>query len=123
MKLRVAVVGAGFIGQLHARVISESPLAQLAAIVDVDQEAGKRLASNFGVDSYPSVGSICEDPGVDAAIVAGSPTRPRGAADHFLQRGRAVLAGDAGGTERNYDPPLSPGRPRAGSGVVLEAPS
>src|SRR2546421_5680290 len=91
MKLRVAVVGAGFIGQLHARVISESPLAQLAAIVDVDQEAGKRLASIFGVDSYPSVGSICEAPRVDAAIVAVPDTDHEAPATLFLQAGKAVL--------------------------------
>jgi predicted dehydrogenase len=38
MRLRVAVIGAGYIGQLHARVIAESPLAQVAAIVDVNRE-------------------------------------------------------------------------------------
>src|SRR6266704_5999681 len=70
MRLRVAVVGAGFMGQLHARVISESPLAQLAAIVDVDQDVAERVASNFGVASYLSVNAICEDREVDAAIVA-----------------------------------------------------
>src|SRR5437870_9312015 len=77
MRLRVAVVGAGFIGQLHARVIAESPLAKLAAIVDVDRDARETVASHFGVDSYPSVDSICEDPEVDATIVAVPDTATR----------------------------------------------
>jgi len=59
MRLRVAVVGAGFMGQLHARVISESPLAELAAIVDVDRDTAERLASSFGV-SEPNASALPE---------------------------------------------------------------
>src|SRR6266581_6871123 len=92
MRLRVAVVGAGFMGQLHARVISESPLAELAAIVDVDRDtAAERLASSFGVASYPSVDSICDDRGVDAAIVAVPDTAHEEPATRLLRAGKAVL--------------------------------
>src|SRR2546429_4806289 len=91
MRLRVAVVGAGFIGQLHARVSSESPLAKLAAIVDIDREARETVASHFGVDSYPSVDSICEDPEVDATIVAVPDTAHEEPATRLLQAGKAVL--------------------------------
>src|SRR3989440_12315351 len=91
MRLRVAVVGAGFIGQLHARVISESPLAKLAAIVDVDQDARETAASRFGVDSYPSVDSICEDPEVDATIIAVPDIAHEEPATRLLQAGKAVL--------------------------------
>jgi predicted dehydrogenase len=91
MKLRVAVVGAGFIGQLHARVISESPLAQLAAIVDVDQDVAERVASNFGVAWHRSVDAICEDRAVDAAIVAVPDTAHEEPATRLLHAGKAVL--------------------------------
>src|SRR5438094_4189018 len=91
MRLRVAVVGAGFIGQLHARVISESPLAKLAAIVDIDREARETVASHFGVDSYPSVDSICEEQEVDATIVAVPDTAHEEPATRLLQAGKAVL--------------------------------
>jgi myo-inositol 2-dehydrogenase/D-chiro-inositol 1-dehydrogenase len=91
MRLRVAVVGVGFMGQLHARVIAESPVAQLAAIVDVDRDAGERVASKFGVTSYPSVDSICEDREVDAAIVAVPDTAHEEPATRLLQAGKAVL--------------------------------
>src|SRR5205814_6678807 len=91
MRLRVAVVGAGFMGQLHARVISESPLAELAAIVDVDRDTAERLASSFGVASYPSVDSICDDRGVDAAIVAVFDTAHEEPATRLLRAGKAVL--------------------------------
>ena len=78
-------------GQLHARVISESPLAQLAAIVDVDQDVAERVASNFGVPAYLSVNAICEDPGVDATIVAVPDTAHEEPATRLLHAGKAVL--------------------------------
>src|SRR5256885_7570821 len=95
MRLRVAVVGAGFMGQLHARVISESPLAELAAIVDVDRDTAERLASSFGVASYPSVDSICDDRGVDAAIVAVPDTAHEEPATRLLRAGKAGVLGEA----------------------------
>src|SRR5438045_4707825 len=91
MRLRVAVVGAGFMGQLHARVISESPLAQLAAVVDVDQDVAERVASNLGVAWYRSVDAICEDKAVDAAIVAVPDTAHVEPATRLLHSGKAVL--------------------------------
>ncbi len=91
MGLRVAVVGAGFMGQLHARVVMESPLAQLVAIVDVDRDAAERVASQFGVPLFPSVVSICEDKDVDAAIIAVPDTAHEKPASQLLQAGKAVL--------------------------------
>ena len=78
-------------GQLHARVISESPLAELAAIVDVDQDVADRVASNFGVAWYRSVDAICEDREVDAAIVAVPDTAHEEPATRLLHAGKAVL--------------------------------
>ncbi len=43
-KLRTAVVGAGKMGEIHARVYSELPQSNLVAIVDVDADKAKRLA-------------------------------------------------------------------------------
>src|SRR6266550_3956660 len=91
MRLRVAVVGAGFMGQLHARVITESPVAQLAAIVDVDRVAAEKVAAQFSVPLYPSVDSISEDGQVDAAIVAVPDIAHEKPASQLLQAGKAVL--------------------------------
>src|SRR6266704_1014904 len=91
MRLRVAVVGAGFMGQLHARVVTESPVAQLAAIVDVDRVAAEGVAAQFSVPLYPSVDSISEDSQVDAAIVAVPDVAHEKPASQLLQAGKAVL--------------------------------
>jgi len=91
MRLRVAVVGAGFMGELHARVVAESPLAQLVAMVDSDRNTGQRVAAKFGVSSHHSVDSICEDRDVDAAIVAVPDTAHETPASLLLKAGKAVL--------------------------------
>ena len=43
-KLRVGVIGLGFIGGLHARIWAESDIAELAAVADVNGEAAARAA-------------------------------------------------------------------------------
>ena len=47
MSFRVAVVGAGRMGKLHARVLSEMPQAELVCVVDTNAGKG-RLASTPG---------------------------------------------------------------------------
>jgi len=48
-KLRVGVVGVGFIGELHARIFSEIPTADLVAVMKALGCPGGKLA---GVSSY-----------------------------------------------------------------------
>ncbi len=47
--LRVAVIGAGFWGRNHARVISEMEGCRLFAVVDVDLERASAVAKRYGV--------------------------------------------------------------------------
>jgi UDP-N-acetyl-2-amino-2-deoxyglucuronate dehydrogenase len=51
--LRFAVVGAGVIGQHHARVISELEDAELAVVVDRTEETARKLADSY--DAAPLV--------------------------------------------------------------------
>ena len=45
---RILLVGAGSMGSLHARVISQSPFAELVRVVDPSEEIGSALAERFG---------------------------------------------------------------------------
>ena len=67
--LRIALVGAGAMGSLHARVVNQHSRADLAAIVDIDQAAGRAAADRF---ECPYLGDL-ESGAFDAVIVA-SPT-------------------------------------------------
>ena len=85
------MIGAGYIGQLHARVVAESPLAQVAAIVDVNRESGEAIASRYGVPWFSTVDSVCEDGAIDAAIVAVPDTAHEEPTCQLLRAGKAVL--------------------------------
>ena len=89
MSFRVAVVGAGRMGKLHARVISELPGATLACVVDANPSAADALAKQRGTAPLSDLASAV--PLCDAAIIA-VPTRYHlEAARPFLQAGKSVL--------------------------------
>ncbi len=46
-KLRVGVVGVGLIGELHARIFSEIPTADLVAVADPDEERARKIGERF----------------------------------------------------------------------------
>jgi predicted dehydrogenase len=48
----VLIIGTGFIGNAHATACSHSKLLNLAAICDVNEEAGKKAAETFGCRYY-----------------------------------------------------------------------
>jgi predicted dehydrogenase len=69
-RLRVAVVGAGSMGSLHARVVAQAGEADLVAVVDPAEDAGCALADRLQTAWLPDVVDFSR---FDAAIVA-SPT-------------------------------------------------
>ena len=48
MKIRFALLGAGRIGQVHAKAITSNPQAQLVAVADVYEDRAKSLIATFG---------------------------------------------------------------------------
>jgi len=47
-KIRTAVVGAGKMGSIHAKVYSQLPDSQLVAVVDADESKARQLAEKYG---------------------------------------------------------------------------
>jgi predicted dehydrogenase len=89
MSFRVAVVGAGRMGKLHARVLSEIDRSALACVVDVNADAAKALAKQHRCpalsDSRQAVGMA------DAAIIAVPTLHHVAAARPFVEAGKDVL--------------------------------
>lgn len=50
--LKVAVIGVGSMGRNHARVYSELPEAELAAIADANGQLAEKTAAQFGARAY-----------------------------------------------------------------------
>lgn len=69
-RVRIALVGAGAMGSLHARVIAQSQDTELSCVVDPDRAAGETLAERFRTRWLPELDGFQNS---DAVVVA-SPT-------------------------------------------------
>ncbi|HTK45159.1 MAG TPA: Gfo/Idh/MocA family oxidoreductase, partial [Patescibacteria group bacterium] len=85
--LRVALLGAGRIGHVHARSIVGNDATELAWVCDPVATAARALAEVCGARWSPEPGDAIGDPSVDAVVIASStPT-------HVELLRAAVLAG------------------------------
>lgn len=86
-KQRVVLVGAGSMGSLHARVLSQSDRVELVRIVDPSDNA-KAVAERFGTEWAPELSTLS---GVDAVVLASAtPTHHKLALD-VLEQDVALL--------------------------------
>src|SRR5262245_4641875 len=68
--LRVAVVGAGMIGHVHAEVVSSlTGIATLAAVVDSDAQTASRVAARHGTEALTSLAEACARPDIDVVSI------------------------------------------------------
>lgn len=71
--LRVAVIGAGRIGRVHAASIAHHPAATLTMVCDPIGPSAEELAALYGARACQEADEVFADPEVDAVII-GSPT-------------------------------------------------
>ncbi len=88
-RIRAALIGAGTFGRNHARVISQLPNVELAAIVDVNLEAAQQLAQQYDSRAFTKTTDILTS--VDAAIVATPTITHEQVATELLESGIDVL--------------------------------
>jgi predicted dehydrogenase len=89
MKLRIGIVGLGHIGKNHARILSELPDCELAAVFDTDSKTARDIAAKHGGRAMASLDEFAA--AVDAATIA-TPTPTHFAiAEHLLKTGKHLL--------------------------------
>jgi len=71
MKIEVAVIGAGRIGQIHAGNAARNPSVRLAGVADAVPEAARALAEQLGT-RVMSVEEIMAAPTVHAVLICSS---------------------------------------------------
>ncbi|WP_152047507.1 inositol 2-dehydrogenase [Aureimonas psammosilenae] len=88
--LNVALLGAGRIGQVHARSITANKDSRLVAVADVVADAAASLAAQYGADAR-SVDDILADPAIDAVLIATSTDTHSDLIERATAAGKAVL--------------------------------
>ncbi len=68
-RLRVGVIGVGFIGALHARIFKELPSSELIAVADADTELARRKARELGCDHAKSISELVQRKDIDAVSI------------------------------------------------------
>ena len=71
MTVKLAVIGAGRIGQIHATNAARNPNVQLVGVADAIPAAAQKLAGTLGT-RVVDVAQIFADPGVDAVLIGSS---------------------------------------------------
>lgn len=95
--LRIAVLGCGRIGQMHAANVARHPRAKLAGVYDLHGPSAARVAQAQGVTAFASAKDVFASPAVDAVLIAtATPTH----ADYIEM---AVAAGKAALCEKPID--------------------
>ncbi|NEX20369.1 Gfo/Idh/MocA family oxidoreductase [Thiorhodococcus mannitoliphagus] len=88
-KLRVGVVGVGYLGRFHALIYSRIPHVHLVGVVDTDPARARAVADEAGCRSFPAIDQLAEE--VDAVSVVVPTTAHLEASGPFLKRGIHVL--------------------------------
>ncbi|MGR3651540.1 MAG: inositol 2-dehydrogenase [Roseovarius sp.] len=88
--LKVGLLGAGRIGQVHAVNIAGNARSTLVSVSDVFEDAAKRLAAQYGAEARTS-DAILSDPSIDAVLVATSTDTHSDLIEAATAAGKAVL--------------------------------
>lgn len=86
--VRVALVGTGSMGSLHARVLSQSTRCELVRVVDPRETSGRPVAERYGAAWVPELDDLA---GIDAVVVAASTEAHYDVARRVMETGRPLL--------------------------------
>ncbi|WP_411958418.1 inositol 2-dehydrogenase [Paracoccus homiensis] len=88
--LKVGLLGAGRIGQVHAVNIAGNARSSLVAVSDMHQPAAEKLAAEYGAEARSS-DAILSDPAIDAVLIATSTDTHSDLIEAAAKAGKAVL--------------------------------
>lgn len=89
--LAVGIIGAGMMGELHARAVAENPRATLRGVADPDLDRARAVARRFGGTAYPDHRAMLAAEGLHAVVVASPEAAHRGPTEDAAAVGCAVL--------------------------------
>ncbi len=88
--LKVGLLGAGRIGNVHAKAITSNLGSELVAVSDVNTAAAAKLAAQYGAEARSS-SDIINDAAIDAVLIATSTDTHSDLIEAATEAGKAVL--------------------------------
>ena len=88
-KTRIGVVGTGYLGRLHARVLTEMPEVDVAGFVDAKDATAAEVSEKLGLRRFESAAALVKE--IDCAVVATPTTTHFAVASELLEAGCDVL--------------------------------
>ncbi len=88
-KLRVAVIGVGYLGRFHALIYSRMSDVELVGVADVDAAAARRVAEEAGTRPFTDHRDLVDE--VDAVSIVVPTSRHLAVARPFLEQGVHML--------------------------------
>jgi predicted dehydrogenase len=89
--VRVAVIGAGYMGERHARIYAGLPDVELVAVCDVREAAARELAARTGAAAYTDYRALLRRDHLDAVSVCTPDGLHRAPCELAARAGRHVL--------------------------------
>ena len=90
MTVRFAILGAGRIGQVHARAVTSTPGADLVAIADPVEAAAQKVAGAYGC-AIRSIDEIAMSDDVDAVAICTPTNTHADLIEQFAKAGKAIF--------------------------------
>lgn len=84
-KIKVAVIGTGSMGKFHTKTYKENNNCELVGIYDLNQDAAKEVAKNFGCVAFSSLEEAANS--VDAVSIATPSSTHGNVGEFFLNKG------------------------------------
>jgi predicted dehydrogenase len=88
-KVKVGIIGVGYLGTQHARILSYLEEAELKAVADVNFRKALEIGNRHGVQYYQDYKDMIDD--IDAAVVATPTVEHYAISMDLLERGKSVL--------------------------------
>jgi predicted dehydrogenase len=88
-KIRVGIIGVGYLGTQHARILSYLEEAELEAVADIDFQKALQIGNRHGVRYFQNYEEMIDD--IDAAVVATDTSAHFSVSMSLLKQGKHVL--------------------------------
>jgi len=90
MPVKVGIIGAGYIGALHANILTKDERVKIAGVYDIVSERAAALASSVGAEAVNSVEQLIDS--ADAVYITTPNTQHVGLVLSALEAGRHVFS-------------------------------